>query len=85
MTSKVRLTALAGKLGAKPTTKKASGEVVANPPHGEKGDFIKLTVTLPPEVYELIMGEVTRRKMAKERNPQISAVLREAVIKYLAA
>ena len=34
---------------------------------------------MPPEVYELIMGEVTRRKVAKEPNPQISAVIREAV------
>lgn len=44
---------------------------------------MKLTVTLPPEVYELIMREVTRRKVAREHNPQISAVLREAVVKYL--
>ncbi|MDA9975420.1 hypothetical protein N9F34_01090 [Alphaproteobacteria bacterium] len=36
-------------------------------------------MTLPPEVYELIMGEVTRRKMAKGPNPQTSAVIREAV------
>ena len=34
---------------------------------------------MPPEVYELIMGEVTRRKMTTEPNPQISAVIREAV------
>ncbi|MFC1491764.1 hypothetical protein ACFLQ0_04160 [Nitrospinota bacterium] len=37
-----------------------------------------MTVTLPPKVYELIMGEATRRKMAKEKNPQLSAILREA-------
>lgn len=84
MTDKARLTALAGKLGTKKASAKKEG-VVANPPHGAKGDFVKLTVTLPPEVYELIMREVTRRKVAKESNPQISAVLREAVVKYLGA
>tara|TARA_B110000091_G_scaffold72968_1_gene80416 strand:- start:219 stop:467 length:249 start_codon:yes stop_codon:yes gene_type:complete len=51
-----------------------------NGTHGEKGGFVKVTVTLPPEIYELILGEVTRRKMTKSRNPQISAVIREAVV-----
>ena len=59
------------------------GQIDPNPPHGEKGDFVKVTVTLPPKVYELIMGEATRRKMAKEKNPGISAILREAAVKYL--
>ena len=54
-----------------------------NPPHGEKGDFVKVTVTLPPKVYELIMQETIRRKMEKEPNPGISAVIREAVVEYL--
>ena len=38
---------------------------------------------LPPKVHELIMGEATRRKMAKEKNPGISAILREAAVEYL--
>lgn len=55
-----------------------------NPPHGEKGDFVKVTVTLPPAVYELIAQEAMRRKMAKEPNPLISAIIREAIVeKYL--
>lgn len=84
MTNKARLSSLSSKLNAptKPAAKKAEG-LTANPPHGEKGDFIKLTVTLPPDVYKLIMDEVTRRKMNKEANPAISAVLREAVVKHL--
>ena len=44
---------------------------------------MKITVTLPPEVYELLAQEATRRKMAKERNPLISAIIREAVVTYL--
>jgi len=59
------------------------GRIDPNPPHGEKGDFVKVTVTLPPKVYELIMGEATRRKVAKEPNPQLSAIIREAVVELL--
>jgi hypothetical protein len=42
-----------------------------------------VAVTLSPEVYKLIMEEAVRRKMRKERNPQLSAVIREAVVQYL--
>ena len=55
-------------------------ELVANKPHGERADHVKITVTLPPEVYKLISDEATRRKMNKEPNPQLSAVIREAVV-----
>ena len=71
----------------KPVIGKSTAEKAAiseaNPPHGEKGDFIKVTVTLPPEVYQLIMAEAVRRKMQKQPNPQLSAVIREAVVHYL--
>ena len=53
-------------------------------PHGERGDFLKVTATLSPEVYELLNREVLRRKLAREPNAQLSAVLREAVLVYLA-
>lgn len=67
----------------KANTGKARKGIEANPPHGQKGDFLKVTVTLPPRIYRLIMAEVVRRKMHKERNPQLSAVIREAVVSYL--
>ncbi len=59
--------------------------LVANAPHGEKSDHVKVTVTLPPRVYELLMEEVTRRKVAKGKNgpPQLSAIIREAVVGYI--
>ena len=63
---------------ASPTEK-----LVANPSHGEKGDFVKVTVTLSPEVYELLATEVMRRKMGKERDAQLSTVIREAVVSML--
>ena len=54
-----------------------------NPPRGEKGDFRKITVTLPPLAYEKLIQESARRKVAGEPNQLLSALLREAVIAYL--
>ena len=87
MTGKAKMPAQADRnsekqKGGKKKNVKKKDVLVVNPPHGEKGHFIKLTVTLPPEVYELIAKEVTRRKMHKEPNPQISAVIREAVVAH---
>jgi hypothetical protein len=55
----------------------------ANAPHGERGDFLKVTATLSPEVYKLVSDEMQRRKLAREPNAQMSAILREAVRAYL--
>jgi hypothetical protein len=46
--------------------------------------FRKLTVLLPPDAYERLIRESARRKIAKEPNRQISAMLREAVRSYFA-
>ena len=50
--------------------------------HGDKGEYVKVTATLSPEVYKLLAGEAQRRKLAKEPNAQLSAVMREAVLAY---
>jgi transcriptional regulator of met regulon len=55
----------------------------ANPPHGEKSGFRKVTVTLPPDLYERLIRESARRKIAGEPNQMVSALLREAVMHYL--
>ena len=52
-------------------------------PYGSKGTFRKLTVTLPPDDYERLVQESARRKIAGEPNQLLSALLREAVTKYL--
>jgi hypothetical protein len=57
--------------------------IEAHRPHGEKGDFLKVTATLSPDVYKLISDEMQRRKLAREPNAQLSAILREAVVAYL--
>jgi hypothetical protein len=58
-------------------------QATVNPPHGEKGDFRKITVTLPPGAYNKLIEESARRKIAKEPNQLLSALLREAVTEYL--
>jgi len=75
------------------TTK--SGKVIAedpNPPHGEKGEFVKVTVTLSPEMYDALLTEQGRRKREavklrkagdKAEPHGISAIVREAVSGYL--
>jgi hypothetical protein len=60
-----------------------AGSIEVHRPHGEKGDFLKVTATLSPEVYKLISDEMQRRKLAREPNAQLSAILREAVVAYL--
>jgi hypothetical protein len=57
--------------------------IEAHAPHGEKDGFIKVTSTLSPEVYRLLADEMVRRKLAKEPNAQLSAILRAAVVQYL--
>ena len=54
-----------------------------NPPYGKKGTFRKLTITVPQEIYERLVKESARRKIAAEPNQLLSAVLREAVVEYL--
>jgi len=58
-------------------------ELDPNPPYGEKSAFRKITVTVPPEVYERLVQESARRKIAGEPNQLLSALLREAVTRYL--
>jgi len=53
------------------------------PRHGEKGAFRRMTVTLPPEIYERLVQESARRKIAGEPKQLLSDILREAVTQYL--
>jgi hypothetical protein len=60
----------------------AKRESDPNPPYGEKGDFRKITITLPLEAYERLMEESVRRKIAGEPNQLLSALVREAASCY---
>jgi hypothetical protein len=61
----------------------SSAPIEAHAPHADKGEFIKVTATLSPEVYRLLADEMVRRKLAKQPNAQLSAISREAVVQYL--
>ena len=54
-----------------------------NPPRGGKGDFRKVSITMPPEAFEKLVRESARRKIAGEPNQLLSALVREAIIQYL--
>jgi len=90
---KARLAELAGRISENQKSESQISEkeksepqkLEANRPHGAKGDHIKVCVTMPPEVYEGLMAEVMRRKVAKASNAQLSAVIREAAVGFLKA
>jgi hypothetical protein len=58
-------------------------EVIAVAQDRGKANFRKVTVTLPPDIYERLIQECARRKIAGEPNQMISALFREALIDYL--
>lgn len=71
--------------------RKTSGErrhslpetVDVNRPYGERGDFEKVTVTLPRDVRALLLDESIRRKKQRADDWPIAATMREALASYL--
>ena len=53
-----------------------------HPPHGTKGEFRKLTVTLSPVLFAQVLHESTRRKVAGTKPANTSAVIREALAEF---
>src|SRR5437879_11860737 len=62
---------------------KAGTSADANPPYGKKSNFRKISLTLPQSAYQKLIAESARRKIAREPNQLLSALLREAVAGYL--
>ncbi len=58
--------------------------VEANPPRGERGNFLKVTITLSPKLYELINQEITQRRIAQEKGATLSNLVREALVEFFA-
>jgi transcriptional regulator of met regulon len=54
-----------------------------NPSNGDKANFRKITITLPQDIYERLIQESARRKIAGVPNQMLSALLREALTRYL--
>jgi len=55
----------------------------SNAAYRKKGEFRKISLIVPPRLYERIVKESARRKIAGEGNHLFSALLREAVDRYL--
>ena len=60
-----------------------STETVSERLNTERTVFRKLTVTVPQDIYERLIQESARRKIAGAPNQMLSALLREALIEYL--
>ena len=58
-------------------------DITLNPPHGEKDDFAKITVTLPRPVRQLLLDESHWRKTKRDPDWSISVIVREALAAYL--
>lgn len=73
-----------GKLAKRRIEPPTEGQgIEVNRPYGERGDFEKVTVTLPSDVRGMLLEESLRRK--KDRSPEwpIAAIVREAIAAYL--
>ena len=65
----------------KPKPKKtATG---ANPIRGERGDFLKVTITLPPEMLADLKRLGIERKLDGMRDTDVSSLIREALKTFL--
>jgi len=58
------------------------GTIRLDAPRGERGSFRKITITLPPQVYEQLVNESARRKIANEPNHLLSELIREALLEH---
>ena len=73
----------------KPKNSKSDGQGIAlkklvlNPPHGQKDNFEKITVTLPSPIRRLLLDESHQRKTERDPNWSISVIVREALAAYL--
>jgi hypothetical protein len=52
-------------------------------PYGERGDFEKITVTVPRNIRDLLLDESMRRKRKRQSDWPIATVVREALAQYL--
>jgi len=58
-------------------------DIEANPARGKRGDFERVTITMPPEMLDALEDIRRKRKRAKEKNSDISSLIREAIVYWL--
>ena len=48
-----------------------------------KGDYERLTITVPSDLYDKLIDEVAKRRKAKTAKGGFSGVVRDALVKFL--
>jgi len=64
---------------APPMPKEREGHI----PRGERGDFLKTTITISAEMYTELRMLGLKRKAAKQKDTDTSALIREALTDFL--
>lgn len=86
--AKARISTLAAELktegGSRRATKAAAKEpMTVNPARGERGGFLKTTVTLPADMLFQLRTIGLQRRAAGEKDTGVSEMVRDAVAAYL--
>lgn len=71
--------ARAAKAATATASDKAIGESL--PPRGQRGDFLKVNLMLPPEVFLLLKREKLEREIAGQRGVSVGELVVEAVVR----
>lgn len=54
-----------------------------NPRRGQRGDFLKITITMPAEMLSGLQTLGLRRRIAGKKDTDISSLIREAAVNLL--
>ncbi len=77
-----RLSAIGKELATPtPTAPEPTGKLEPSAPIGERGDYLRVTITLGPAHLRLLREVGMARKAAGETGTSVSALIREAVSK----
>lgn len=63
--------------------KEEKAPLEAHVPRGERADFLKITLTIPGDLLTELRALGMRRKAAKMKDTDTSALIREAVVDFL--
>ncbi len=82
MSKKATLSNINSSLNKNEKADKAPG-INGNIPRGERSDFIRVTMTMPLDLWMKLKEVGMKRKMNKEKDYDISSLLRESAIYWL--
>jgi hypothetical protein len=67
----------------KPSKEIKVGEVEANIPRGERAGFLKITITLPPEMLAALRNIGIKRKSGGKKDTDVSSLIRESLAAFI--